>query len=194
MEGLNSMIKKANRERWIRDFKAVNNVSSNLEITHMLYADDSLVFCDAKEEQVRHLRLILSVFEVVSGLHVNWSKSQVYTVNEVTNIQRLAGVLGCQVRNLWMPLGAKIRSQELWNEVLERCEKELATWKGNYLSLGGKITLVNNVIDALPTCMMSLFPIPVKVEKKVDALRRKFIWQGKKGEECLQFDKMEHFA
>nr|XP_016470546.1 PREDICTED: uncharacterized protein LOC107792821 [Nicotiana tabacum] len=160
MEGLNSMIKKANRDRLIRDFKAVNNVSSNLEITHLLYADDSLVFCDAKEEQV-------------------------YTINEVTNIQRLAGVLGCQVRNLpttylWMPLRAKNRSQELWNEVLERCEKKLAIWKGNYLSLGWRITLVNSVLDVLPTYMMSLFPIPVKVEIRVDALRRKFIWQGKK--------------
>ncbi|XP_070044833.1 uncharacterized protein [Nicotiana tomentosiformis] len=141
MEGLNSMIKKANQDRLIRGFKAVNNFSSNLEITHLLYADDSLVFRDAKEEQVRHLRLILSVFEAISWLHVNWSKSQVYTINEVTNIQRLAGVLGCQVGNLpttylWMPLRAKNRSQELWNEVLERCEKKLAIWKGNYLSLG----------------------------------------------------------
>lgn len=39
MEGLNSMIKKANQERLLRGFKAVNNVSSNLDITHMLYAD-----------------------------------------------------------------------------------------------------------------------------------------------------------
>lgn len=25
---------------------------------------------------------------------------------------------------------------------------------------------------------MSLFPLPVKVEKRIDALRRNFIWQG----------------
>lgn len=28
--------------------------------------------------------------------------------------------------------------------------------------------------------MMSLFPMPVKIEKRIDALRRKFIWQGNK--------------
>lgn len=61
MEGLNGLIMKANQEGWIKGFKVLNNVSSNLEITHLLYVDDSLVFCDTDEEQVSHLRMILSL-------------------------------------------------------------------------------------------------------------------------------------
>lgn len=72
-------------EGWIRGFRVPNNASSVMEITHLLYADDSLIFCDAKEEQVTHLRLILTVYEAISGLHVNWSKSLIFTVNEVTD-------------------------------------------------------------------------------------------------------------
>lgn len=67
---------------------------------------------------------------------------------------------------------------EIWNGVIEKCEKRLATWKAQYLSLGGRTTLVNSVLDSLPTYVMSLFPLPVKVEKRIDALRRNFIWQG----------------
>lgn len=40
------------------------------------------------------------------------------------------------------------------------------------------VILVNNMLDSLPTYMMSLFPLPANIEKKNDALRRNFIWQG----------------
>lgn len=72
----------------------MNNDKSNLEITHLLYVDDSLIFCDAKVEQVTYLGLILIVFEAISSLHVNRRKSRLFTVNDVPNVQRLAGSLG----------------------------------------------------------------------------------------------------
>lgn len=81
---------------------------------------------------------------------------------------------------LGLPLGAKSKSKQIWNGVLERCEKKLSRWKNNYLSLGGRVTLVNSVLDSLPTYMMSIFPLPVSVEKKIDALTRDFIWHGNK--------------
>lgn len=48
--------------------------------------------------------------------------------------------------------------------------KELANWRSQYLSLGGRVTLVNIVLDALPTYMMSLFPIPVNAVDILDVL------------------------
>ncbi|KAG5591552.1 hypothetical protein H5410_042066 [Solanum commersonii] len=36
-----------------------------------------------------------------------------------------------------------------------------------YLSLGGKLTLINAVLDSLPTYVMFLFPIPISVVKKL---------------------------
>lgn len=43
------------------------------------------VSCDVEVDQLKHLRVILVVFEVVPGLPVNWIKSYLYPVNEVTN-------------------------------------------------------------------------------------------------------------
>lgn len=51
--------------------------------------------------------------------------------------------------------------------------------------------MVNSVLDSLPTYMVSLFPMPVKIEKKIDALRRKFIWQGNE-EKGISFSQMEN--
>lgn len=55
---------------------------------------------------------------------------------------------------------------------------KLAKRKAQYLSLGGRLILISSVLDSLPTYVMSLFPIPAKVVKKLDRLRRKFLWQA----------------
>ncbi|WMV52976.1 hypothetical protein MTR67_046361 [Solanum verrucosum] len=185
MEGLNYMVRKANELGWIRGFGAYTNRANNMEITHLLYADDSLVFCGAEVSQIRHLRAILTIFEAISGLHVNWQKSCLFPVNQVNNMQGLVDNLGCQVASLptkylGMPLGAKNKELEEWSEVLERSERKLTRWKSQYLSLGGRVTLIKSVLDALPTYMLSLFPLPKSIGKKLNKLRRVFFWQGNK--------------
>lgn len=47
MEGFNYMVRKASELGWIRGFGAHTNRANNMEVTHLLYADDSLVFCGA---------------------------------------------------------------------------------------------------------------------------------------------------
>jgi len=79
---------------------------------------------------------------------------------------------------LGMPLGASSQSYEILNKVVEKCEMKLARWKSQYLSRGGRLTLINSVLDALPTYMMSVFPIPQIVIDRLDKIRRKFLWQG----------------
>ncbi|WMV36832.1 hypothetical protein MTR67_030217 [Solanum verrucosum] len=185
IKGLNSMIRRASENGWIRGFPANANRGNTMEITHLLYEDDSLVFCEAEVMQIRHLRAILTIFEGISGLHVNWHKSCLYLVNQVTNMQILAENLGCQMdslptKYLGMPLGAKNKEVEVWSEVLERSERKLTRWKSQYLSMGGRLTLIKSVMDTLPTYMMSLFPIPGNIEKKINKLRRVFLWQGNK--------------
>ena len=32
----------------------------------------------------------------------------------------------------------------------------------------------------LPTYLMTIFPIPAKVEERIDAIRRNFLWNGEK--------------
>ena len=49
--------------------------SANLVVAHSLFADDTLIFCEACPEQLRYIRLILLCFEAVSGLKVNLGKS-----------------------------------------------------------------------------------------------------------------------
>ena len=72
----------------------------------------------------------------------------------------------------------------MWAEVLDRCNKKLARWKSLYISLWGRLTLIKSVLDALPSYMMSLFPIPKNTVKKINQLRRSFLWNWNKQYKC----------
>ncbi|KAG5610230.1 hypothetical protein H5410_021511 [Solanum commersonii] len=91
--------------------------------------------------------------------------------------------MGCNIRSfpstyLGLPLGVEFKFTEIWNGVVENFEKRLATWQMQYLSLAGRPTLINSVLDSLPTCYMALFPMPTEVLQQIDKIRRVFLWEG----------------
>ncbi|XP_015078155.1 uncharacterized protein LOC107021959 [Solanum pennellii] len=132
---------------------------------------------------IRIVRMILVVLEAVSGLAVHWRKSCIYPIKEVTQIQALANVLGCRIEKLptvylGTLLGNNHKELVIWDGIIEKTEKKLENWKSQYLSFGVRTILINSVLDSLPTYVMSLFPMPVKVEEILDILRRDFLWSG----------------
>ena len=112
-------------------------------MTHLLYVDDTITFCEAEQEQLCHIRIILVIFEACSGLKVNWRKSSIFHIKEVQQIQALANILKCKIERLptvylGLPLGAKHKAVSIWDDVLEKSERRLAVWKSQYLSFGEK--------------------------------------------------------
>ena len=71
MEGLNNMIKTTKVNGWLSGFEVAKNNGESLEVTHLQYTDDTLIFYGEEDEQLRYLRVILILFEGISGLHVN---------------------------------------------------------------------------------------------------------------------------
>ena len=85
------------------------------EISHLLFAEDTLVFCGPEEDQMTNLCWILMWFEALSCLKVNVEKSEFIPVGRVYNIEDLAGTFGCRVgalpsTYLGLPLGAPFNS------------------------------------------------------------------------------------
>ncbi|KAG5616743.1 hypothetical protein H5410_016567 [Solanum commersonii] len=102
-------------------------VNNGLEVPSN-YLDDTLVMYGAAVEQLRHFRVIVTVFEAISGRHHIW--------------QKITSLL------IWVFIvRAKNKASEIWKEVLERCEDRLARWKSQYLPLRGRLVLINEVLD-----------------------------------------------
>ena len=149
----------------------------------MFFADDTLVFCGAVRDQLYHLKGVLLCFEAVSGLRINLGKSEIVPVGPVPDVEALAHILGGRTASLPMkylglPLGARYKSKEIWNPILEKMERRLAGWKRSYLSKGGRLTLNKSTLSSLPTYFLSLFPVPSSVAHRIEKLQRDFLWGG----------------
>jgi hypothetical protein len=183
MEVLNRMLKKTEEGGFIHGFQVGAALGDRMEVSHLLYADDIILFCDACPEQVTYLRRVLTCFEAVTGLRVNMSKSEMVPIGAVPNLSHLADILSCQLGTLpmtylGMPLGSSFKALGVWNPIIEKVERRLAGWKKLYLSKGGRLTLLKSTLSSLPTYFMSLFKIPVSVAKRIEKLQRNFLWGG----------------
>ena len=95
MEALNRLLDGAVLAGHISGFTVGTRSNIPLMVTHLFFADDTLIFCDASASQVEYLREILASFEAVSRLHINLAKSELVLVGEVTNMGELVALLGC---------------------------------------------------------------------------------------------------
>ena len=99
-------------------------------------------------------------FEATSGLLINLNKSEILPVGRVENAELLAAELGCKVGSLpstylGLPLGASHKSVMVWDGMEERMRKRLALWKRQFISKGGRITLIRSTLASMPTYLMS---------------------------------------
>ena len=185
MEVFSKMMKRVEGAGLFRGFRADGRWGGGVCISHLLFADDMILFCDTDEEQILHVRMLLLCFQAVTGLKVNVLKSEMVPIGEVPNVYVLAEILGCRIGCLpmtyfGMPLGASHKSPTVWNPILEKIECKLAGWKKMYLSKGGRLTLLKSTLSSLPTYYLSLFTIPMLVANKIERLQRDFLWGDSK--------------
>jgi hypothetical protein len=126
------MLSRAMVGGFVSSFRANNINTSSLEVSHLLFADDTLIMCDANSKHIHNLDHILLCFEVISGLKINLPKSELVALGEVPNIKELASILSCKIsyfpmKYLGLPLGVPFKSRAIWDGVVERMEKRLAS-------------------------------------------------------------------
>ncbi|GMP93319.1 hypothetical protein CsSME_00043204 [Camellia sinensis var. sinensis] len=88
-----------------------------------------------RQNKVGSLVKILRIFEIVSGLKVNLSKSSVVGINlEDSYVHRVVDMLRCCIdsfplKYLGLPLGGDPRLASFWELVLVKIGKRLEGWK-----------------------------------------------------------------
>ncbi|KAJ9705958.1 hypothetical protein PVL29_003867 [Vitis rotundifolia] len=165
MEVLSALIRRAAAGGFISGCRLQGSGGSELNVSHLLFADDAIIFCEAKIEYLASLSWILAWFEAASGLRINLAKSELIPVGEIDNIEDMAVELGCKVGflpsvYLGLPLGAHHKASSMWDGVEERMRKKLACWKRQYISKGGRLTLIKSTLASSPICQLSLFRMP----------------------------------
>ncbi|XP_041001677.1 uncharacterized protein LOC121247381 [Juglans microcarpa x Juglans regia] len=163
MEALSKMIQGLVDGGLLHGFSVGND---NLNISHLLFADDTLIFCGAHLGQVQALRALLLCVAVVSGFEHQPCKVRNSASGACPDVEILATTLGCKISSLPMkylglPLGASFKSERIWNDEVERVECRLVAWKRLYLLKGGDGSRVPFWVDIWcgNFCLRDTFPI-----------------------------------
>jgi hypothetical protein len=183
MEAFSRMLGAFISRGLISGFMVGTSELNRVNVSHLLFSDDTLVFCGANESQIRHVGALLVCFEAVAGLKVNLSKFALVPVGSRGVVDQLVGVLGCGIgdlplKYLGFPLGASFKLKAMWADLEDLMSRRLAPWKQMYLSKGVRVTLIKSTLSNLPTYMLSLFPIPAHVAKRIEKIQRDFFWGG----------------
>ncbi|CAL5415768.1 unnamed protein product [Camellia sinensis] len=180
-EGLNILMHRAHE---LGIIKGVKVGAKEVMISHLQFADDSMLFCEADLEQIVHIKRVLRCFEILSGMRINFHKSVVCGVGvDVEALSSCADILNCKVQGLPMkflglPLGANPGRKSTWKPVLDKVKARLAGWKRRTLSFAGRLTLIKSALSSLPIYYLSLFRMPNGVVREIEKLQAAFLWGG----------------
>ncbi|XP_058784616.1 uncharacterized protein LOC131659444 [Vicia villosa] len=156
--------------------------SCNVDI--LQFEDDTLLVGEGSWKQVRAINTVLRVFEIVSGLGINFHKSKLIGVNVSPSfLDAAAYFLACKKEDsvlsfLGIPVGGNLRKYSMWQPLLNKMKKRLSGWKNRFLNLSGRITLLKSILSSLTIFTMSFYLIPKRVVKDFTSLQSNFLWGG----------------
>ena len=123
-EGLNIMMSEAvNQNLFIGYSVGTHNAAV---ISYLQFADETLLIGTKSWANVRALRAILTLFEAMSGLKVNYHKSMLVGVNVNESwLGEAASVLSCKIGKipfmyLGLSIGGDARHLIFWEPVIDR--------------------------------------------------------------------------
>ncbi|XP_016172720.1 uncharacterized protein LOC107615123 [Arachis ipaensis] len=169
----------------------------HIELSHLQFADDTILFCPPETETIVNYKRLLRYFELMSGLSINFDKSNLISVNcEQGWIDHACRLLGCQqaallVRYLGISLGANPRLVKTWKPIIDKVEQKLSLWKAKVLNKAGKLVLIKSVLNSLPIYYLSLYKMPKTMADKIIALQRSFMWCKEDGNSFIPLVKWE---
>ena len=135
-------------------------------ITHLLFADDSLLFLKANDGNATHLRHVLQIYEICSGQKINKEKSFIVS-SKNTQPQakrRFMEILdltqeSMNERYLGLPVYMGRSKASVFGYLKERVWKRIQGWKEKLLSKAGKETLIKGVAQSIPSYAMPCFDL-----------------------------------
>lgn len=138
---LSEMVMVAGDANLIRGFISAPEA---LFISHLQFADDTVIFYAAEKDQIKNVKATLLCYEAVSGFNINFFKSELLRVRVEDNfLSHFADILDAdQVMFQLHTFGcffAREVPPSLGDLVVERVERQWALWKVNTFLLGEEL-------------------------------------------------------
>jgi hypothetical protein len=111
-------------------------------VSILQYADDTILFMEHDLEKAVNMKLILSIFEQLSGLKINFHQSEIFYFGRAKEMEeQYKQIFGCEAgalpfRYLGVPIHYRKLLNKEWNPVENRFERKLGAGKANFNHTG----------------------------------------------------------
>ncbi|KAH9792802.1 reverse transcriptase domain-containing protein [Citrus sinensis] len=195
-EAFSNLLIQAERKQQIRGLRFAKDVT----ISHLLFADDSLVFTRASEAECKNLKGIFDCYAKASGQIFNYEKSSMFLSGKITSGQAATiknifqfKVVSKYEKYLGLPSMIGRRKSGFFNEVKLKVISKISSWRHKMFSSGGKEILIKVVAQAVPAYAMSVFRLPKGLCDDIQKSIAKFWWGSREdryGIHWSRWDKM----
>jgi hypothetical protein len=143
-----------------------------------------MILIEPTDLGIANLKFLLLCFENMSGMKINFDKSDVL----VTGVpdeekRRLANLLNCKLgtcplRYLGLPVsGGPLRVAD-WGFLPEKVGHRVDPWQGLFLASAGRLELTNSCLSSLPMFAMGVYLLHDSTHYAMDRSRSRFFWEG----------------
>ncbi|XP_074283423.1 uncharacterized protein LOC141607973 [Silene latifolia] len=170
--------------------KGISVSRSSMPISHLLFADDSIFFIKGDKQGCCSLDKILKKYCLASGQCINHSKSAllISPSSPLAFARKCMSLFKAPLSNsfgtyLGLPSDVsnsleKVSKRTIFNFILEKVARRIASWNCHLLSAAGRLTLISSVLSSISIYFLSVFKIPISVTAKIDSMLSQFWWTG----------------
>lgn len=161
---------------------------SSPSVSHLLFADDTLLFFKASSQQAHVVRNMLAVFQRATGQLLSPEKSTIMfgpsvapaVQEEIRDILHVHTV-AFEARYLGLPTPQGRMKREAFQPIEEKLAKRVMDGSDRCASSAGKEVLIKSVAQPLPTYLMGVFKLNDGLCEELMRKIRKFWWGSKDG-------------
>ena len=158
------------------------------KISHLFFANDSLIFCKANIEECSTLEEILDIYEGSTGQQLNREKTSLFfSQNTPQEIQEAiknrfgADIIRQHEAYFGLPSLVGRSKCNTFRALKEKLNNKLSGWKEKLLSHAIKEILIKAVAQAIPTYIMSVFQLLNALCDELTSMFRSFWWGQNNG-------------
>ncbi|KAH9728181.1 hypothetical protein KPL70_008921 [Citrus sinensis] len=168
--------------------------AKDITISHLLFADDSLVFNRASVADCKHLKRIFNCYTKAFGQIFNFEKSSTFFSGKITSEQILTirsifqlKVMSKYEKYLGLPSMLGRKKMNFFNEVKLKVSSKISSWHHKLFSSGRKEILIKVVAQAVPAYAMSVFKLPKSLCENIQKEIAGFWWGSKKNKHGIHW-------